>query len=539
MGNRTIVIGLDGATFKILDHLIEEGEMPYLSASIGKGVRGILKSVTPPLTPPAWTTIMTGRSPGNHGVFDFFKFESKKGRFLTLSNSRDIKCETLWSMASRHGLRVASINFAMMAPVRPISGYMIPGWVPWRLMKRAFYPSELYERLKEIPGFNLKELATDVQIDEKAIEGCAPEEYEEWIDMHTRREERWFDILRYIIQENSCDLIAIVFDGVDKIQHLCWRFLDPAFALSNSKPIDKKVREKCIEYFRKVDRFIAEVAGLVQNNANFFIVSDHGFTATREILYINTWFHQNGYLEWADSVKEQPVNGKLGLELNRKQSYLLNWEKTTAYAFTTGSNGICLCVTGDRGDHGIIPEDYQRFRQELIDRLYRIVDPNTGERVITNIMTREEAFAGDYMYDAPDLTLTLRDNGFVSIRKSNVVLEPRSEILGTHHPDGVFVAWGNDIKKGVTLTELSILDVTPTLIYSLGLPVPKDLEGRVATEVFKKSVIKDRPIHIGESTRMPELFPKDIGKAEVENTTFSPEDEEDIKKKLKALGYLE
>ena len=539
MGNRTIVIGLDGATFRVLDHLIEEGEMPFLSNCMSNGVRGILESVTPPLTPPAWTTIMTGRSPGNHGIFDFFKYESNNGRFLTLSNSRDIKCETLWSILSRHRLTSASINFAMMAPVRPIAGYLIPGWVPWRLMKRAFYPAELYDRLKVLPGFNLKELATDVQVDEKAIEGCAPEEYEEWIDMHTRREERWFDILSYIIEEGSCDLVAVVFDGVDKIQHLCWRFLDPSFASQNPLPWEIKVRDKCVDYFRKVDSFIKKAVSLGEPDTNYFIVSDHGFTATTEVLYINTWLNQNGYLEWANGVKGQEVNGKLGLELNRKQSYLLDWDKTKAYAFTTGSNGICICVAGDRGEQGISPEEYPSFRQELINRLYEIKDPNTGERVITKILTREEAFAGDHMNNAPDLTLTLRDNGFVSIRESDILLEPRPEPLGTHHPDGVFIAWGNDIQQGISLPKISILDVTPTLVYSLGLPVPQDLEGQVVSDIFNKSVAAERPISIGESTVKPNPFPKSPRNAAADDTSFSPDDEEEIKKKLKALGYME
>jgi len=426
--------------------------MPFLKKFTASGVRGILPSVVPPLTPPAWTSMITGRSPGNHGIYDFLRFESNHGRYLTLSNSRHVRCETIWSMVSRHGLKAASLNFTMMAPVRPISGYVIPGWVPWRLMRRAFYPSGLYDRLKVLPGFNLKELAMDITMDEKAVEGCSQEEYVEWIQLHIQREQRWFETLRYLMRENSCHLTGIVFDGVDKIQHLCWRFLDPALFPQTPSPWEQKVRDLCLGYFRQLDQFISETVTLAGPKANIFFASDHGFAATKEIFYLNAWLHQQGYLEW---VKGTPVNSdvsrKLGLDLPRKQPYLLDWTKTTAYALTPSSNAIHICVAGQRGKVGILPADYEHFRQELIESLLRFTDPATGDPVITSIRTREQIFAGDYMQDAPDLTVTLRDGGFVSILRSDVLLEPRPEPLGTHHPEGIFIASGPTIQKGLLI----------------------------------------------------------------------------------------
>ena len=539
MGNRTIVLGLDGATFTILDQLVKEGVMPFLKECMEEGVRGTLASTVPPLTPPAWTSMMTGRTPGSHGIFDFFKFESRNARYLTLNSSRDIKCETIWSIISRYGLKAASLNFVMMAPARPISGYIVPGWVPWRLMKRAIYPPDFYQTLKGIPEFNLKELATDVKVDEIAVEGCNDDEYGEWIEAHTRREDRWFDILRYVIEENSCDLVAIVLDGVDKIQHLCWRFLNPDLFPENPSAWDIKVRDLCLDYFRKVDTYISESVRLAGPNANFFIVSDHGFTATKEIFYLNTWLEKNGYLVWANDTGDIEVNGKLGLGLNRKQSYLIDWTKTTAYAVSTGSNGMCICIAGDHGEYGIDHRDYANFRKELVKRLKELTDPTTGDQVIVDVWTRDEIYVGNQLSQAPDITLRLRDDGFVSIRKSDVILEPRAKPLGTHHPDGVFIAWGSSMQKGITIPKISIVDITPILLYSLDVPIPSDLEGKVITEIFKPSCIETRPVRIGEPTQEPELFPRVPGQVAEGDTVLSPEDEEEIKTKLMALGYLE
>jgi predicted AlkP superfamily phosphohydrolase/phosphomutase len=400
-------------------------------------------------------------------------------------------------------------------------------------MRRVFYPPGLYDSLKELPGFNLKELAMDVNMDEKAVEGCPEDDYEAWIQLHTRREQRWFEVLRYLMQENSSHLTAVVFDGVDKIQHLCWRFLDPKFLSKKLSPWEQKIRALCLDYFSQLDQLIAETVALAGPETNVFIASDHGFTATEEIFYLNTWLNQHGYLEWEnDTSVNKNTSSKLGLDLPRKQSYLLDWPKTTAYVITPSSNAINICVAGQRGKWGISPDDYEHFRQELIESLQRFTDPSTGESIIKNIWTREQIFSGDYMQDAPDLTVTLRDGGFVSILRSDVLLEPRPEPLGTHHPEGIFIASGDSIQKGLNIPNLSILDVAPTLLYSLGLPIPEDLEGRVITEILKPSLLKSRPVCISEPTKIPEQFPEHPQEEDAK-------DSEEILSRLKALGYVE
>jgi len=151
MTNHVVLIGLDGGTFSTLDPLLDEGVMPFLKDFLASGVRGELTSVIPPLTPPGWTSLITGRSPGNHGIMDFFRFESPDSRYIRLVNSRDVRCETIWSIISRQGLKATVLNFPLMTPPRPISGYVVPGWAPWRYLRRHFFPQNLYEKNKTIP----------------------------------------------------------------------------------------------------------------------------------------------------------------------------------------------------------------------------------------------------------------------------------------------------------------------------------------------------------------------------------------------------
>src|SRR6516164_8319438 len=101
---KTVLIGLDGATYTILDPLIELGLMPNLDRLMQEGARAILKSTNHPLTPPAWTSLMTGRTPGHHGIFDFVRVDrDSETPGYTLANSADVRSETIWSIASREG----------------------------------------------------------------------------------------------------------------------------------------------------------------------------------------------------------------------------------------------------------------------------------------------------------------------------------------------------------------------------------------------------------------------------------------------------
>ncbi|WP_173380710.1 alkaline phosphatase family protein, partial [Nitrolancea hollandica] len=191
MMSKALCLGLDGATFSILDPLMARGVMPFLRDFIQRGVRAPLSSVMPPLTPPGWTSLMTGKRPGQHGVFDFFQKESLEGEYFHFASSQDIQSATIWSLASEHGRRVTALNFPLMFPPPDVNGSVVPGgWMPWRQLRLGCHPPGLFDRLKALPTFDARELALDMALEAKAIEGCADEEYADWIALHIRREQR-------------------------------------------------------------------------------------------------------------------------------------------------------------------------------------------------------------------------------------------------------------------------------------------------------------------------------------------------------------
>ncbi|NES96819.1 MAG: nucleotide pyrophosphatase [Desertifilum sp. SIO1I2] len=530
---RTLFIGLDGATFTVLDEMVRDQPgvgvtMPFLKHLMETGVRSPLRSTPNPLTPPAWVSIMTGRTPGNHGVFDFIRAEEQGEEvYFTLYDARDIQTETVWSMASRQNRTVVALNFPITAPPRPIAGSLVPGFVPWKHLRRNVTPPELFNRLKNIPQFDPKELAWDFEREKQALELMSEDETEEWVRYHLPREEQWFRIAQTLLQEDRPDLMAVMFDGVDKIQHQAWRFLDPKLLSENPSAWERRMGHLCLEYFRQLDGYIRALVALAGPDAQVFMASDHGFTQTTEVVRINTFLHEKGYLTWKASECSEAAK-------RREASNFadVDWEKTLAYCRTPSSNGITIRVAHQPGEPGIAPDEYDRFRDRLIQDLESLRDEATGERIIQQILKREECFPGTCMKDAPDLTLVLRDYGFVSIRNLQPVVVPREVPAGTHHPDGIFLANGPGIQRGLQVERRNIVDVAATWLYSLGLPIPEDLEGQVPESFFTPEYVQAHPIRRGapsQTTRdRPDSTPE-----------ISDRDKELILAQLQMLGYME
>ena len=530
---RTLFIGLDGATFTVLDALTaaRNGDvpvMPFLGQIYRTGARSILRSTPNPLTPPAWATLMTGKNPGKHGVFDFIRTEDRGNEvFFTLYDSRDCVAESIWSVASRHGKSVAALNFPFTAPPpENLNGLMVPGFVPWRHLRRNTVPAGLFDELKTVPGFNFKELAWDFDREKKATDDLSDEDRERWVRYHLPREEQWFKIARYIMLEKNPDLLAVMFDGVDKLQHQAWAFIDPDMQNGSQDDYHRRMNEMCMGYFRQLDGFIKSLVELAGPDTQVFVASDHGFTATTEVVRINTYLGQKGYLRWKQSADTA--------EAARREDSMfanLDWEKTIAYCPTGSSNGITIRVADRPGAPGVKPEDYESVRDRLVADLRELRDGQTGEPVITAIFKREEVFQGPAMSRAPDLLLTLRDHGFVSIKNKIPVVEPREQVAGTHHPNGVLFAFGPGIREGDESEPHDVADVGATLLYSLGLPVPEDFDGRVAEGVFARQYLEQNPVVIGGATTGPSR------ERETEYVT-DENDEEKVKEQLRMLGYL-
>ena len=283
-------------------------------------------------------------------MFDFIRAEERGDDvFFTLYDSRDCRVETIWSIASRQGLKVAALNFPFTAPPpKDLNGFMVPGFVPWRHLRRNSAPPDLYDRLKAIPDFDPKELAWDFEQEKQAMEELTDEDRENWVRYHLPREQQWFRIADHLLREEAPELMAVMFDGVDKLQHQAWLYIDPKQQQGELSDYHQRMRALCLRLLPPARR-LHRAAGHGRRAARCRC-SSRPTTAsprTTEVVRINAYLHEKGYLQW----KDVPDTDE-GRRREDSMFAFLDWKNTVAYCRTPSSNGINIRVARQPGRDG-------------------------------------------------------------------------------------------------------------------------------------------------------------------------------------------
>jgi predicted AlkP superfamily phosphohydrolase/phosphomutase len=529
----TLLIGLDGATFSVLDPYMQSGVMPNLAQIAGRGTRAVLRSIMPPLTPPAWTSLVTGKHPGQHGIFDFFQKEEPGSVYFSFASSQQVGTSTIWTLASEQQQRVISLNFPLTFPPPPVEGAVVPGgMMPWRQLRLGCHPPGLFERLQQLPSFKPREML-DMELEIKAIDGCPEDELADFVELHIRREQRWAEVLRYLMENEPAQLTAIMFDGVDKLQHLCWRFIDPACRPERPSEWEAQMIELCERYFSSLDTLIGGMVEQAGPQATVVFASDHGFGPTQDVFHVNSWLEQGGYLTWADGQSaDERADTDVGFAEMTRHVHALDWSRTVAYAATPSSQGIHI-VDRTPGSEDPLPAEVRaKLTHEIAAKLRELRRPHDGAALIEEVWTRDQAFSGPFEALGPDLSLVLADGGTMSILPSETVVARRPEPRGHHRWEGIFIAAGPGIRAGASVDELSIVDVAPLLLHRLGLPVPQDMAGSVPQAIFEAGELERHPIVEGPASPPPPQGP-------APSLELEPEEQAAVMERLRALGYVE
>jgi predicted AlkP superfamily phosphohydrolase/phosphomutase len=121
---KVLIISIDGGSWNVLKPLKKRGVIPHISKLMERGCHGILYSTNPPVTPPAWTSFMTGKNPGKHGIFDFRIYDhfTASDSFALFSK---IQSETLWEILNAGGKKVGVINLPLTYPPPPIASFVV------------------------------------------------------------------------------------------------------------------------------------------------------------------------------------------------------------------------------------------------------------------------------------------------------------------------------------------------------------------------------------------------------------------------------
>jgi len=505
---RVMVIGLDGATFDLIKPWADAGELPTFKKLMENGVWGELESTVPFATIPAWPSFATGCNPGKHGFYDFFK--EKDGSYeltVEIYPSKAIKRPTLWEILSVYNKKVAVINVPATYPPKKVNGYVISGMLTPPGAKYT-YPQEFEKELiQSIGRYNVFFSALSAKNPQILLE-----------DLKETLEER-IDALKYIWTNKKPNFLMMVDNGTDRSEHELWRFLDPENPLYNEEEV-KKYGNPLLEYYKTVDKSLQQIIDMLDQNTVLFLMSDHGQGSLRKFVNLNMFLIEEGFMEIKKESKNKfryllfkhgftPQNiynllRKIGLERyasdrisSKTRLKLLNkfffsssdidWSKTMAFA--SGVTGSITINLKGRQPRGIVnKEEYEDIRSQLIQRLLKLRDPETNDKIVKNVYKREEIYHGPYLDKAPDLVAVPNNyyeffgmHGFTF----NKVVTPTFGNSGSHRPYGIFMAYGENIEKGKKVNGTNILDVTPTILHTMELPIPEHMDGKALEGIFE------------------------------------------------------
>lgn len=509
------VLGLDGATWDILGPLTESGEMPNLARLMKTGASGVLKSVFPPLSPVAWTAVMTGKNSGRHGVYEFLEHEHDPlgGR---VSSSRSIRSDLIWEIAGRHGLKTVAGGVPLSYPPRQAPGFYLGDFLsPPSAADFASDPRLFAELEREIGPY--RPWSTTVHDGGREAEVLA--DLTDFLDHHLKA-------VKFLLRRCEWDLFMYDLMAVDRIQHELWHVWDTSHRVAQGRDLSA-LRAGFIAFWKKLDEGIGEIEAELPTNTATLLMSDHGFGPIEWYVNFNLWLLERGDIGLIDSfyVKQKhwchrrgitPENvynlmARLGLASHRVSRFRgeqtgfltrladsvflsrkhIDWKKTKAYA--QGNFGQIFINQKGRQPLGCVkPEDVRPLLDDIKAGLLEIPHPETGAPLVERVLEREELYQGPFSSLSPDLTVVLSDWRYRTIGlhdfTTNKVVSPAFGPTGDHRLDGVLIASGPAFRAGAKPEGAELFDLAPTILSLLGVPVPDDLDGRVLDELLDHSL---------------------------------------------------
>ncbi len=509
MVRKVLLLGLDSVNFDIIGDWLAGGFLPNLKKLIEGGASGDLYSTLPPVSPCAWTTIATGKNPGKHGLFDFEKRGEDYESGIVTSN--DIKEERIWGIVNKYGRTAGIFNYMYTYPPKKIKGYIVSDFFLTPSQTKIYAaPQKIAQELEDV-GYILKEK-------EKYLPG---------------KEDLVFDDLRkkiisnekavlHLLEKHDCDLNMYIFLELDRAHHRLWKFMDREYPCSEEER--KQHGDKIRRLYQQMDELVGKVIAKA-GDRDIIIISDHGAGPLYDIFFINKWLIKEGLLVIKKDARTQLkiflarhnvlFNGykmiaKLGLRniflhvpLAKKKKLInsllsledVDWSKTKAYA-KGEFNQIYINLKG-RERKGIVNsgKEYERLRNAITVSLGDLKD-SAGKKLVTKVYKKEELYHGCLEKYAPDLIFDMQNNKYISSHHFGFEVNSLFGGLkminntGTHRQKGIFIINGKGITKKKGLSA-SVIDIAPTILYMMGLPIPGDMDGQALKDIFDP---QSRPI---------------------------------------------
>jgi predicted AlkP superfamily phosphohydrolase/phosphomutase len=569
--HRVFLLGLDGATYDLFAPWARKGILPNLKRLMELGTWGDLNSTVPPTTPTAWSACLTGKNPGKHGIFDF-RQSPLVDPSRPLISSQTIRGRKLWNLMEECDKKVGFLNVPITYPPLPVNGFMISGLMTPGEDVAFTWPGGLKDEL--LARFPQYKINLDIAQYDVAVERDALAFLRELSETFEQREQAMF----WLLDSQPWDFLMAVFILPDRIQHLFWKYLDPAHPQYDSV-MGQRLREPLLDCYRLMDGMLGRLVQRLEKDTTLFMMSDHGFGGTEAWFNVNRWLQDLGLVHlqsgqtWrkrffyeAMQLDASPLFQKLlpaGLRsavrsrIRSKRSAFktdveatVDMTTTKAFFASVPCQGIYINVKRDRAGRmpafygiGVVEpgNEYDELRAYIRKELYALRDPSTGAPVVDRVWYREEMYSGDQTPLAPDILFVARDYAYLGrqLFGSRTVIETSQHMgNGFHRMNGMFLAYGQDIQAGVHIQGADITDITPTVLYSMDLAIPDDMDGRVLTEIWPPERQLLQPIRTVSARDEKDVREPQSNDA-LEETDYTDSESAAVEARLQALGYMD
>jgi predicted AlkP superfamily phosphohydrolase/phosphomutase len=517
---KVLLIGLDGAPYDLVKRWTDESKLPNLKELIRAGAFGVLESKLDQ-TPPAWSSIYTGKNPGKHGVFDFQYRKPGTHEFVPInSTQRDSK--DIWELLSDRGLRVGVLNAPIAYPPREVNGVLVAGFLTPDENVHYTFPESLQEELKSaVPGFR-HSAADELQLNLQK---------EKYVQAIYDKVENLGKAARYLIDRDKFDFFSLIMSETDHVQHWFWDKMDEGAGAEYADVI--------LKTYVAADRVLGDVMSAYSKDAYVMVVSDHGGERLRRLFHTNYFLHSIGMLNFRRNLRTRAKRGAYSLGVTQALyrvvawtkvfplRYLLrplsltlkdvDWNSTRAYSFGYGQ----IYLNAGAGED---------VRSSIVTALLGVVDPETGEKPVIGASRREELFSGPHVKDAPDIQIAMAD-GYEPFPWASIadrVFAPNTSRSGTHTTEGTLVIKGEGVRQG-EVKGAAVVDIAPTILYLMGIATPEDMDGHVLTQAFVDEHLLANP---------PRADEKGESSGDRKEYRLSSDEEAAIEKNLRSLGYI-
>ncbi|MFA1538098.1 alkaline phosphatase family protein [Actinomadura monticuli] len=500
---RWLVVGLDGASYNVLDPLISDGVVPTIARLAATGRRLGLTAVQPWQTPVNWTSYATGVNPGGHGIYGWWRPSPLTGR-MEPASGRDVDLPRFWEIMSAAGHTVGVVNVPMTFPARPVRGFLIAG------LDSHFQAPERDPLLSWPPGIPdglageglayrvLPELSADSSLDEV-------------LDRWAEVEEVRLAATARLVETHSPEFLQVNLFGTDYVAH--------------RTPAGHPARARA---YGVADRFIAGLLELTGPETNVLLVSDHGSADITDLVMIHNVLQDADLLAFLPELAVEQVPHVLGLPPDdpacaalvrrlrtegaryRRAMYekwrdahpgcnvgfsTIDWDRTSAFCVSDYGQVTVNRVRG--GGAATSGREVDRVRGLVCEALNAL--ERDGAPLVAQILLREDLYSGRHSQDAPDITpVPVTRDAYWShayvfytsgesrkiVRVADLVDPYRMAAFGDHHETGILIASGPDVVRAAEPSTASILDVAPTLLDRFGVPSPPYFEGVPLADLF-------------------------------------------------------